>query len=91
MLISRENLEIRNAIFDFEKKVDKMHGEFNKFRHGEIQKMPEWEELEKQLFIFSRRKIFDLELSNHLDRILYKFQNRKKIWLKWAEEAHRFS
>ena len=29
------------------------------------------------------------ELSKHLERIMFKFQNRKKIWLNWVEEVHR--
>jgi hypothetical protein len=88
MLISEENLVIKNALSDFERRVDEMHNEFSKYHHGEIQKMPEWEKLEKDLVIYSRRKISDLELSTQLNRVLYKFQNRKKIWLAWAEEVH---
>ncbi|MBW1667606.1 MAG: hypothetical protein JRJ66_06050 [Deltaproteobacteria bacterium] len=53
--------------------------------------MPDWESLERQLIVFSRRKLIDLELSRHLDRVLYKFQNRKKIWLKWVQEFHGIS
>ncbi|MBK5099855.1 MAG: hypothetical protein JJE15_02540 [Desulfobacteraceae bacterium] len=89
MQVSKKNLEIRNALSDFNRRVDEMHNEFSRFRHREIQKMPECERLEKELVIYSRRKIFDLELSSQLDRILHKFQNRKKIWLRWVEEVHR--
>mgnify|MGYP001056454012 CR=1 FL=1 len=31
------------------------------------------------------------ELSKQLDRLQYKFQNRKKIWLRWLEESHHLS
>ncbi|MFC1891018.1 hypothetical protein ACFLZT_01330 [Thermodesulfobacteriota bacterium] len=48
--------------------------------------MPGWENFDRELLDFSRRKIGDLELSKNLDRILYKYQNRKKIWMTWAEE-----
>jgi hypothetical protein len=51
--------------------------------------MPDWEKLERDLLVFSRRKLFDLELSKHLERVLYKFQTRKRIWLKWAEEFQK--
>ena len=89
-MFSEKNSGTRNVIFDFEQRIDQMHDDFNKYLHdGVIQKLPEWEHLERDLLIFSRRKIFDLELSKQLDRIMYKFQNRKKIWLKWAEEVSR--
>ena len=86
MLISKENLKIRNVIEDFEKRIEDMHLEFDKYRCWEIQKMPEWENLEKDLFIYSKKKIFDLELTRQLDRVTHKFQNRKRIWLRWVEE-----
>ncbi len=63
-----------------------MHLDFQKYCQGLDPKMPEHERLERELLFFSRRKIFDLELSKQLDRILYKFQNRKRIWLRWADE-----
>ena len=88
MLISKENYEIRRKIFEFEKRTDDMHLDFYKFYHGTEQKAPEWERLEQELIFFSRKAIPDLELSKNLDRVLYKFQNRKKIWLQWFEEAH---
>ena len=89
MQVSKKNLEIRNTLSDFNRRVDEMHNEFSRFLHGETQKMPECERLEKELVIYSRRKIFDLELSSQLDGILHKFQNRKKIWFRWVEEVHR--
>ena len=88
MLISKEHQKTRDAIFDFEKRIDEMHLDFQKYHFGEEHKMPEWEKLERNLLLFSRKKIFDLQLSKQLDRILYKFQNRRKIWLTWAEEVH---
>ena len=89
MPASQETQKIRNEIIAFEKRINEMHLEFDKYRHGDAEKMPEWERLERDLFYFSKRKIFSLELSNNLDRIMHKFQNRKKIWLNWAEEYQR--
>lgn len=89
MLISDENLKIRNAIFDFERRIEMMHLDFQKYHQGLETKMPEWEKLERDLIVFSRRKLVDLELSKNLERILYKFQTRKRIWLKWAEEFQK--
>jgi hypothetical protein len=89
MLASKEILEFRRALSELERRVDQMHTEFGEYRYGQTQKMPDWDRLEKELLIFSRRKIFDLALSNERDRILFKFQNRKKIWLAWADEVHR--
>lgn len=66
-----------------------MHIDFLAYRAGDAPRMPDWEGLEKELIGFSRRKIFDLELRNQLDRVMYKFQNRKKIWLKWADEYQK--
>ena len=91
MLISEENLKARNSIFDFEKRIDDMHLDFQKYRKRLETKMPDWQRLEKDLINFSRKKVYDLELSKQLDRVLYKFQNRKSIWLKWVEEFHRAS
>jgi hypothetical protein len=48
--------------------------------------MPEWEQLQRELLQFSKRKIYDMVLSKQLDRVLYKFQNRKSIWLRWVEQ-----
>lgn len=91
MLISQENLEIRGRIIGFEKRTDEMHMGFYKYYHGEEQRMPDWQRLEQDLINYSRKKIYDLELSKNLDRVLYKFQNRKKIWLKWADELQHSS
>ena len=91
MLISEENLKIRNQILDFDTKIEEMHLGFQKYCKGLQSSMPDWESLERQLIVFSRRKLIDLELSRHLDRVLYKFQNRKKIWLKWVQEFHGIS
>jgi hypothetical protein len=86
MLISKEMQEIRRKILDFEKRIEEMHLDFQKYCQGLDPKMPDYERLERELLLFSRRKIFDLELSKQLDRILYKFQNRKKIWIRWSDE-----
>ncbi|MBW1946010.1 MAG: hypothetical protein JRJ51_24775, partial [Deltaproteobacteria bacterium] len=45
--------------------------------------------LELDLIWYSRRRLYDFELSSQMDRVLYKFQNRKKIWLRWVEEYHQ--
>ena len=86
MAISSEIQETRNKILDFEKRIEEMHLDFQKYCQGLEPRMPDYERLERELLLFSRRKIFDLELSKQLDRILYKFQNRKRIWIRWAEE-----
>lgn len=86
MLISKENRELRNTILGFERRIEEMHLEFQKYRVGEAAKMPDWERLEGEILALSRRRINDLEIRNHLDRVMHKFQNRKKIWLRWAEE-----
>jgi hypothetical protein len=87
MLISQENLELKKQIFDFEKRIENMHLDFYKYYTGEEHRLPNLEGFERELLLFSRRKIMDLELSRNLDRVLYKFQNRKKIWLAWVEET----
>jgi len=87
MLISNENIAIKNRLTDFEKKIEEMHLEFYKYYTGEERKMPDIQQFEKEIIMFSRKKIIDLELSNNLNRLLYKFQNRKKIWLSWVEET----
>jgi hypothetical protein len=88
MEISQENYEIRKRIMGFEQRIEEMHWAFYKFYNRLEPVMPDWERLERELVLYSRRKILDLELSKNLDRVLYKFQNRKKIWLKWAEEVN---
>jgi hypothetical protein len=87
MLISEEKLELQNAIFALEKRIDEMHEEFQKYYQGDSYKVPEWERLEMDLVHFSRRKIIDLQLSQQLDRVLHKFQGRKRTWLRWVEMA----
>lgn len=87
MRISDKNIETRNRIYDFESRIEDMHIEFYKYYTGEDRKIPDIERFEREIILFSKKKIIDIELSNNLDRILYKFQNRKKIWLLWMEEA----
>jgi hypothetical protein len=89
MLLTKESQAIRNAILDFEKRIEEMHLSIQKFYQGTEKRLPEWERLEMELLQFSRRRINELELSKNLERVLYKYQNRKKIWLRWIEEAHR--
>ncbi len=86
MFTSTENQKLRDEILGFDRRIEQMHVDFLAYRAGEAQKMPDWEILDRQLLSFSRRKIFDLELRNQLDRVLFKFHNRKKIWLRWAED-----
>ena len=82
-MLSEEKLEIRNTIRDFDQQVDDMHAAFHKYHHGETKKRPDWEKLERSLLDFSRKSLIDFQLSTQLDRVLFKFQNRKKIWLGW--------
>jgi hypothetical protein len=89
MIVSDEKMAIIKAITDFDAKIDRLHLGFEKYHRGDEPRMPDWQNLESELVSFSRRKIYELEVSNRLDRVLYKFQNRKKIWLTWAEEVHR--
>lgn len=91
MLISQENMAIRSSLQQFEKRIEDMHAEFQRYYQGIEHKVPGWERLEAELLQFSRKKIYDLELSKQLDRLQYKFQNRKKIWLRWLEEFHQLS
>jgi len=88
MLLSKENYEIKNKIMEFDQKIEDMHQDFYKYYYGVEKKMPNWEAFERELLVYSRRKILDFELSRNFDRILFKFQNRKQIWLKWIEESH---
>jgi len=89
MRVSNENIEIRNRIYDFESRIEEMHLEFYKYYTEEDTKLPDIQRFERELILFSRKKIIDIELSNNLDRILYKFQNRKRIWLSWLEEVRQ--
>lgn len=91
MLISDEKLEIKNTIMRLDQSTDEMHMAFQKYSKGNSRRMPEWEKLERDLVSFSRKKFFDFELSQQLDRVLHKFQNRKRIWLRWVDEFHRGS
>ncbi len=86
MSISKENLEIKSKILEFEQKIEGMHLEFQKYCNGIEARMPDWGRLQQDLLQFSKRKIFDLVLSKQLDRVLYKFQNRKSIWLRGVDE-----
>ncbi|MDD5207390.1 MAG: hypothetical protein PHS17_18325 [Desulfobacterales bacterium] len=88
MLLSEEDLARKNAIHDFDRKIEEMHLQIQRYSQGVENRLPEWERLEMDLLHFSRKKINDLELAKNLERVQYKFQNRKKIWLRWIEEAH---
>ena len=78
MSVSKENVEIRDSILDFDRRIDEMHLAFQKYSQGEEYRVPNWEKLEMEILTFSRNKIYDLALSNNLDRVLFKFQNRIK-------------
>lgn len=86
MSIAKENLEIKNKILEYDRKIEEMHLAFQKYTKGIETKMPDWERFQQELLQFSKRKIFDLVLSKQMDRVLYKFQNRKSIWLRSIEE-----
>lgn len=86
MALSSELQQTRNRILDYEKRIEDMHLDFQRYCQGLDPRMPDYAGLEREILLFSRRKIFDLELSKQLDRVLYKFQNRKRIWVRWAEE-----
>jgi hypothetical protein len=86
MSISKENVEIKNKILDFEKRIEDMHLNIQKYCQGIEPKLPDWAQLQQDLLLFSKRRIYDLVLSRQLDRVLYKFQNRKSIWIRWVEE-----
>jgi hypothetical protein len=88
MPIIKDNQRIRESILDFDRRIDRMHAEFGKYRAGEPGRMPDWQRLEREMLSLSRKKIPDLELAGQLDRVMHKFQNRKKIWFKWVEEYH---
>lgn len=91
MSISKENLEIKNRIFDLERRIEDMHLDFQKYCQGIETKIPDWEQLQRELLQFSKRKIYDMVLSKQMDRVLYKFQNRKNIWRRWVEELQASS
>jgi hypothetical protein len=89
MLISKDNQAIRDKILDLDQRIEEMHLNFQKYSQGIEPRRPDLEMMERELLSFTRRRIFDLELSKQLDRVLFKFQNRKRIWLKWAEDFQR--
>lgn len=89
MGILDDQTKLRETILLFDKKIDRMHAEFDKYRKGETYRIPDLEHLERDLLSFSRRKPYSLELSNQLDRILYKLQARKRLWLRWVDEFHQ--
>ena len=86
MAISDEKAEMIKAISSFERRIEDMHLAFQKYRIGQEVNMPDWQRLEEDLLTFSRRKIYEVVISKNLDRLLFKFQNRKKLWLSWAQE-----
>lgn len=89
MLISKDNQAIRDKILGLDRKIEAMHLSFQRYSQGIEPRRPDLETIERELLDFSRRRIFDLELSKQLDRVLFKFQNRKRIWLKWVEDFQR--
>ncbi|MBW1862684.1 MAG: hypothetical protein JRJ02_09965 [Deltaproteobacteria bacterium] len=89
MLISKENLDIRNRTIEFEKRIEEMHLEFYKYCYGEESRRPDSESFEQELVNYSRKNIIDMELSKNFDRVLYKFQNRKKVWRTWTDDMNQ--
>jgi hypothetical protein len=89
MELPGEQTQLMDAILLLERMIDQMHAQFDNYRHGEIHVLPDWQRFERQLLFFSRRRPHSLELSNQLDRVLFKFQARKRVWLRWAEEFHQ--
>ena len=85
MPISEEKQKILDTIVDFDNQIDRMHAQFHKYHTKETKIRPDWARLESKLRDFSGQKIFDVQITGQLDRVLYKFQNRKKIWLGWIE------
>lgn len=85
MVLSEQKQKILDTIVDFDNQIDQMHAQFHKYYTKETKIRPDWSRLENKLRDFSAQKIFDIQISGQLDRILYKFQNRKKIWLSWVE------
>ena len=85
MVLSEEKQKLLDTIVDLDNQIDQMHVQFHKFHTQETKIRPDWTRLESKLRSFSRKKIFDIQLSGQLDRVLFKFQNRKKIWLSWIE------
>ncbi len=82
--VSDERSEIIRALSSFERRIDDMHLEFQKYHHGEENRTPDWQKLEEDLLDFSRRTFHEVLISKNLYRLLFKFQNRKKLWLSWV-------
>ena len=89
MLISKDNEVIREKIFDLDHRIEEMHLNFQKYVQGIESRRPDLEGIEVELLRFSRKRIIDLELSKQLDRVLFKFQTRKRIWLRWTEDFQK--
>jgi septal ring factor EnvC (AmiA/AmiB activator) len=85
MALSEEKQKILDTINDLDNQIDRMHSQFHKYHTQETKIRPDWARLESKLRGFSGQKIIDIQISGQLDRVLYKFQNRKKIWLSWIE------
>ncbi len=76
------------AIDEFDSRIEETHRQFMRYRAGDLPIMPDWKKLERDLIDFSRRRLSSAALNIQLDRILNKFQNRKKIWLSWVDELN---
>ena len=85
MALSEEKQKILDTIVDLDNQIDRMHAQFHKYHTKETKIRPDWARLERKLRDFSGQKVFDMQISGQLDRVLYKFQNRKKIWLSWIK------
>ena len=85
MVLSEQKQKMLDSIVDFDNQIEQMHAQFHKFYTKETKVRPDWTRLEGRLRDFSVQKIIDTQISGQLDRVLYKFQNRKKIWLSWIE------
>ena len=81
--VSDERSYMIEALSSFERRIDDMHLEFQKYNHGQASIMPNWQALEEDLLNISRRTFYEVVISKNLDRVLFKFQNRKKLWLSW--------
>jgi hypothetical protein len=89
MALPDEQARLMDAILQFDRRIDEMHAQFDNYRHGEIHVLPDWQRFERQLLAFSRRRPHSPEVSNQLDRVLFKFQARKRVWLRWTKEFHQ--
>jgi hypothetical protein len=86
MAVADEKSEMIKALSSFERRIEDMHVAFQRYRIGQEPTMPDWQKLEEELLTFSRRKIYEVVISKNLDRLLFKFQTRKRLWRTWAEE-----